>query len=170
MLKHTQIAVLALLCVTILSCNFNKKEDCIQLDNTISTINDTLMVKGNNWGEEFEVAVNTLDFSQLHRARTDMQSYIEGKIKVVNKLKPVGKADDLIAAEIAFLKFEQEVVANKFSVFEQYDTTVSMDELTESYVNLQMSSDTEQELIEQVQRKREEYAERNEFPKFIDKN
>lgn len=168
--KYTSIIITVVLCVFATSCNFNKQEDCIALDNTISTTNDTLMLKGNAWGDEFEVAVNTLDFSQLNKRRTDMQSYIERKIDEVDELEPVGKAEDLLAAEKEFLEYERLVVAEKFSVFEQYDTTVTMDELRDSYVNLQLSSEKEQDLIEKVQQKREEYAEQNDFPKFIDKN
>ncbi len=84
-------------------------------------------------------------------------------------MKNVGGSEKLMKTELEFLETEQEIVKYKLSVFENYDETVSMDDLSDAYANMQLSAVKERDLLEQLHRLREEYAEKNEIPKFIDK-
>lgn len=169
MYKLTHIFTIIIAVLIISSCGNEKKEECARLDASIGAINDTLLNYGQKWGEELEIAVNTLDFSELPATRLDLQSYIDRKIEYVEGLEPIGGADSLIAAELEFLKVERQIIANKFSAFEAFNDSVTMEELTAAYVEVQKSASQEQKHLEAVYKLRETYAEKNDFPKYIDK-
>lgn len=158
-----------LLIITSASCVFDKKEKCRELDNEIATINDSLLWYGSQWGDELEVAVNTLDFTQLPPIRIRMQDYIERKISTVQDMDNVGGSEELLEAELKFLKVEKKIVQQKLSAFEQFDETVSMDELSTAYASIQVSAVEEDELLREIHRLREEYEVKNDLPKFLDK-
>lgn len=157
-----------LLIVLACSCNFNKKEKCIQLDHSIATINDSLLQYGAQWGEELQIAINTLDFSGLQPVRVKMQDYIDRKIEYVNDLDNIGGSEQLLAKELEFLEVEKVIVANKLSVFERFSDSVSMDHLSTAYADMQLSAVKEQDLLKEIHLLREQYAEKNDFPKFIE--
>lgn len=163
------IIICLLLSVLAVSCDFNKKEKCAKLDNEIATINDSLLWYGKQWGDELKVAVNTLDFSELQPIRMEMQAYVERNIEHVGTLENIGGSEELLATQIAFLEVEKNIVATRLSVFEQFTDSVSMEELSNAYSAMQMSAEREQELLRKIHLLREQYEERNEIPKFLDK-
>lgn len=152
-----------------ISCNFNKKEDCMKLDNEIATINDSLLWYGAQWGDELKIAVNTLEFSGLRPIRVEMQAFIEQKIERVQQLENIGGSEELIKTELEFLETEREIARTKLSAFEKYNDSVSMDELSNTYAAMQMSAMKEEELLKKIHQLREQYEEQNGIPKFIDK-
>lgn len=162
-------ALLLIVMLSAVGCGYDTKQRAEELDHRIGSINDTLLLHGKEWGDELRVAVNTLDFSQLEGVRMKMQHYIEEKIEEVDDIKHVGGSEDLVAKELEFLKMEHDIVKNKFSAFEQFDTTVSMEQLTEAYAKVQISGEKEGEVLEELHKLREEYADENGFPKYIDK-
>ena len=153
----------------VLSCDLDKNDDCIRLDNEIAAINDSLLMYGKNWGDELKVAVSTLDFTGLQPIRVKMQDFIVRKTEYVREMKNVGGSEKLLKTELEFLETEEEIVKYKLSVFENYDETVTMDELSNAYANMQLSAVQERDLLEKLHRLREDYAEKNEIPKFIEK-
>lgn len=163
------ITVILLTVLSIVSCNFNKKEDCAKLDKQIAQINDSLLLHGKDWGDELKIAVNTLDFSGLQPVRVGMEEYIGRSMNRVRNIKNVGGSEMLIEKEIAFLEVEKEIVSNRLVLFEQFTDSVTMDELSDAYVIMQVGAEKEQELLKELFRLREEYAEKNDFPKFINK-
>jgi hypothetical protein len=150
-------------------CNFDKKEQCIKLDTMIGVINDSLAAQANVWGDELKIAVNTLEFAQLQPVRMKLQAYVEERMAYMQKVKNVGGSEELVKAEIEFLKTEKDIVENRFSLFEQFTDSVSMDELSSAMAYIQMGGETEQAQLAKIFKLREEYAERNGFPKYIDK-
>ena len=157
-----------LLIVLACSCNFNKKEKCIKLDNTIASINDSLLRYGAEWGEELQIAINTLDFTGLQPVRVKMQQYIDRKIEYVKGMDNIGGSEQLLEAELEFLQTEKEIVANKLAVFERFTDSVAMDQLSTAYADMQLSALKEQELLKQIHTLREQHADKNGFPKFIE--
>lgn len=155
--------------LSIVSCNFNKKEDCAKLDKQIAQINDSLLIHGKNWGDELKIAVNTLEFSGLQPIRLRMLDYIERKIEVVKDMENVGGSEELLEKEIEFLEAEKDIVVNRLILFEEFNDSVTMDELSKAYVIMQTGAVKEEELLETLFKLREEYADKNGFPKFIDK-
>lgn len=150
------------------SCNFNKKEKCIKLDSSIATINDSLLRYGAAWGDELQIAINTLEFSGLRPIRVKMQDYIDRKIEYVKDMDNIGGSEELLKAELEFLQTEKDIVSEKLSTFENFTDTVTMDHLSSAYANLQLSAVKEQDMLKKIHTLREQYAEKNEFPKFIE--
>lgn len=167
---NRKFGIAGILLITLfLSCDFNKKDDCIRLDNDIAAINDSLLMYGSKWGDELKIAVNTLDFSGLRPIRVEMQGFIARKTEYVKGMKNIGGSEKLLKTELEFLETEEEIVKYKLSVFENYDESVVMDELSDAYANMQLSAVKERDLLEKLHRLREDYAEKNEIPKFIEK-
>lgn len=165
-----RLGLIALLCILMAaSCDFDKKEKCRQLDNEIATINDSLLWYGSQWGDELEIAVNTLDFTQLRPIRVEMLNYIERKTEDVKEMDNVGGSEELLKTELEFLDVEKKIVQNKLSAFEQFDDSVTMDELTTAYTAMQVSAVQEDELLREIHKLREEYEVKNDLPKFLDK-
>lgn len=157
-----------LLIVLACSCNFNKKEKCIRLDNTISSINDSLLRYGAEWGDELKIAINTLDFSGLQPIRIKMQGFIDRKIEYVKGMDNIGGSEELLKTELEFLQTEKEIVATKLAVFERFTDSVTMDQLSNAYADMQLSAVKEQDMLKRIHTLREQYAEKNDFPKFIE--
>lgn len=169
MLYRTYSVIAALVLFLLASCNFNKKEECARLDNHIAAINDSLLQLGADWGAELKVAVNTLNFSQLNPIRTEMGQFVDSKIAEVKEMKNVGGSEELLKTELEFLQVEKEIIADRLSVFEQFNDSVAMDALSAAYASMQIGAVKEQELLARLHKLREQYAEKNEIPKFIDR-
>ena len=166
---HRFPVLLGFLLITLAcSCDFNRKEKCIALDNTVAAINDSLLQYGAAWGDELKIAVNTLDFSGLPPIRQEMQVYIDRKIEFVKAMDNVGGSEQLLETELEFLEAEKEIVTNKLTAFERFDDSVAMDALSTAYADMQYSALKETDLLKKIHDLREEYAEKNEFPKFIE--
>lgn len=158
-----------LVMVLLVSCNFNKKEDCIKLDTKIGMINDSLLKYGAEWGDELKISINTLDFSGLQPIRLQMQEFVDKKIVDVQGLKNVGGSEKLLETELEFLQVEKEIVAGKLSVFEEFTDSAAMDNISAAYAAMQLSALKERDLLEKLHKLRDEYAEKNEIPKYIER-
>ncbi len=156
------------LVLLVCSCDFNKKEKCIALDNTIAAINDSLLRYGAEWGDELKIAVNTLNFSGLSPIRQEMQGYIGRKIEYVRGMDNVGGSEKLLNAELEFLEVEKGIVANKLAAFERFNDSVAMDALSTAYADMQYSALKERDLLKKIHTLREQYADKNGIPKFIE--
>lgn len=161
--------VALLVMVLLVSCNFNKKEDCIKLDTKIGTINDSLLKYGAEWGDELEISINTLDFSGLQPIRLQMQEFVDRKINEVQSLKNVGGSEKLLKTELEFLQLEKEIITSRLSVFEQFTDSAAMDNISTAYAAMQLSAIKEAEMLEKLHKLRDEYAEKNKIPKYIER-
>lgn len=158
-----------LVMVLLVSCNFNKKEDCIKLDTKIGSINDSLLKFGAEWGDELHLSINTLNFSGLQPIRVQMQEFVDKKIVEVEGMKNVGGSEKLLETELEFLQLEKEIVTTKLSAFEQFTDTAEMDNISTAYAAMQLSAIKERDLLEKLHKLRDEYAEKNEMPKYIER-
>ena len=141
----------------------------MKLDREIAQINDSLLIHGKNWGDELKIAVNTLEFSGLQPVRVKMQEYIDRNMQSVRDMEHVGGSEELLKKELEFLEAERDIVTSRLVLFERFTDSVSMDELSTAYTIMQAGAVKEEELLEDLFRLREEYAEKNNFPKFINK-
>lgn len=156
------IYILAIVCVAMLaSC---KKETPPQVHKVITTINDTLYSKARTWTEAFITAASTKDFSKLEPIREEMEKFINKSIDDVEDLSDVGDAKDLKAQEIAYLKFEKDMISKRFAPFEKFDEQTKDDEIGRTYQNLVSASQEEQEEYMKLQKLLEAYAQRNNIP------
>lgn len=167
-MRYISIVVFFMLLLT--SCDFNKKEKCMALDNNIAAINDSLLRLGSEWGDELQISINTLNFSGLPYIRSQMQDYIARKLKEVKAMENVGGSEKLLETELEFLAVEQEIVLSRLTVFEQFTDSVKMDDLSDAYADMQLSAVKERELLEKLHKLRDEYAEKNNIPKSIERH
>lgn len=140
------------------------------LDNNIAAINDSLLRLGSEWGDELQISINTLNFSGLPYIRSQMQDYIARKLKEVKAMENVGGSEKLLETELEFLAVEQEIVLSRLTVFEQFTDSVKMDDLSDAYADMQLSAVKERELLEKLHKLRDEYAEKNNIPKSIERH
>lgn len=161
------VALLSLLLLT--SCDFNKKEKCIVLDTKIAVTNDSLLQYGASWGEELHISVNTLDFSGLAPIRIKMEEFIDRKITEMKAMDNVGGSEKLLETELEFLQVEKEIVTTRLTVFEQFTDTVQMNSLSTALAATELSAVKERELLEKLHKLRDEYAEKNDIPKYIER-
>ncbi len=164
-----KILLLFLLPLYLIGCGYEKREKAEALDRQIGAINDTLLVHAKKWGDEFKIAINTLDFSTLYEPRMKMQQYIDEKIEEMENVAHVGGSEELVKKELEYLRAEREIVTQKFAVFEQFTDSVAIDTLGQAFAEFQLSEDVEGPYLNQLHQLREEYAERNGFPKYIEK-
>ena len=167
-MRSISIAVFCMLLLA--SCDFNKKEKCMALDNNIAAINDSLLRLGSEWGDELQISINTLNFSGLPVIRSEMQDYIARKLTEVKAMENVGGSEKILETELEFLATEQEIVLTRLTVFEQFTDSVKMDELSDAYANMQLSAVKERELLDKLHKLRDEYADKNGIPKSIERH
>lgn len=164
---NIRLSILFILAVSLASCNLNRREDAMKLNNTLAAINDSLFYYGKNWNEELEVAVNTKDFSQLAPQRQGMEAYINKNIERVSEMEDIGGSEELRKTELEFLTFEKELIQNKFSLFEGFTDTTSIEVLTETYKTLIEFTGKEQQYLAKLSKLQDDYADKNDFPKPV---
>jgi len=162
-----RFSIFVLLTILVASCNLNRREDAMKLNNTLAGINDSLFFYGKNWNEELAVAVNTRNFSQLPDQRLRMEAYIDKNISRVGAMKDIGGSEVLKKTELEFLAFEKQLIQSKFSIFEHFTDSTSDAMLTEAYKSLLQYTGKEQEYLARLSKLQDEYAEKNDFPKPV---
>lgn len=161
--------VTILLLFLIASCNLHKKEDAQQLSINLTAITDSLNYYGKAWGSEFEIAVKTRDFTHLQPMRENMQGYIESNIINTMSIKDVGDSKQLRESLLDILNYEKDTVLPKLMVFERFDTATDEQTITVAYKDMIATSPTDLKKYEIMFRYLDEYAEKNDFPKRINK-
>lgn len=146
------------------ACEFDKKEKARKLSTELTSVNDSMYHLGRVWLEEFKVAVNTKDFSELPQNRQNLSAFIDRKIEYISKMEDVGGSEEYRKAELDILKFEKNTVLPKFVIFESFGDSTTDEEIAESYNLLMSTINTEQEKLNKVYKLRDEYARKNEFP------
>jgi hypothetical protein len=160
MLKR--LATILLLPLLFVSCR-DKKADITYLNNELTSINDSLFLKAQIWGEEFRIGFSTGDYSQLKPAREELQSYIERSITRINTLQDVGGSEKFRKTEMEYLRFERDAIVAKMTRFESFDSNTTKEEITTAYNVLMDASRQEQAYMEQLRAVQREYAEKNDL-------
>lgn len=140
----------------------------MKYSNEIAATNDTLAYHSGKWAGELKVAINTLDFSQLQPYRERMVQYIDRKVVEVQQMPNIGGSEKLQQAELEYLKFERTIVNKYFSVFEQMDSTTTLEAIENAYLQVMQQGQKEQQLQQDMQKLRDEYADKNNIPKPIE--
>ncbi len=169
MAKHLYAYIIALLVIGMASCDLDKKEKAQKLSKDITAINDSLAYFVKDWVEEFKVSVNTKDFSRLGAIRQNMESYLDRKTAYLNATPDVGGSEELRKAELDYLLFEKNTVGKFLTVFEQFTDSTTDDEIAEAYNTSMSNVSGEDSKIENINRLQDEFADKNEFPKPINK-
>lgn len=151
------------------SCNLTRHEDAFQLSNELVQVNDSLNHFGKIWGDEFKVAVNTRDFTHLEEFRQNIQYYINERSVHIRAMKDVGGSGPLRESMLDILKFENEVILPKMKTFETFNANTPEDTIKFAFQD--MMSTTKEDLAKHdvMYKLLDEYAEKNDFPKPLDK-
>lgn len=167
MAKHLYIFIISILLMSMAACDLNKKEKAQQFSNDITVINDSLAYYVKDWVEEFKVSVNTKDFSQLHGIRQGLEGYLDRKTTYLQGMEDRGGSEQLRTAELDYLAFEKNTVSRYLSVFEQFDSTTTDDQIAKAYNTSMANVGGEEQKILTINKLQDEYAEKNDFPKPV---
>jgi hypothetical protein len=158
-----------ILLLMIASCNLHKKEDAQKLSTDLYTITDSLNYYGKAWGAEFEIAVKTRDFTHLQPMRENMQDYIENNIISTMSMKDVGDSKQLRESLLDILHYEKDTILPKLTVFEHFDNTTDEQVITIAYKDMISTSPADLKKYETMFRYLDDYADKNDFPKPLNK-
>lgn len=164
MRNRLAIFIFFALAVLFQACSFDTKEKAAKLSSELTAVNDSMYHFGRTWFEEFKVAVNTKDFSELPAHRTNLASFIDRKVEYIKKMEDVGGSEKYKQAELDILNFEKNTVLPKFVIFESFTANTTDEEIAEAYNVLMSTLNEEQEKLNVVYKLRDEYAEKNDFP------
>lgn len=165
---NKRLSIPLLLVCSLASCDVHKQEDATRLSDDISHINDSLSYYGKMWNDELVISVNqTKNYTNLAPIRRALQSYIDRKFTVVQGMHDVGGSEELRKTELEILSFEKSI-ADRFIVFEQFDSTTSQTQLNIAYENLLKSTEGEAAKMNDLKRLRDDFAEKNEIPKPVE--
>lgn len=152
------------LALLIQACSFDTKEKAAKLSGELTSVNDSMYHLGRAWFEEFKVAVNTKDFSELPAHRTHLAGFIDRKMEHIKKMEDVGGSEKYREAEMDILEFEKSTVLPKFIIFEGFTSATTDEEIAEAYNVLMSTLTEEQEKLNKVYKLRDDYAAKNDFP------
>ncbi|MBS1773539.1 MAG: hypothetical protein JST82_11825 [Bacteroidetes bacterium] len=159
----------AVLVLAFSACNMHKREDAIKISNDITNINDSLTVYGKMWTDELNIAVNTGDFTKLSGVRLQIERFIDGKIEYVGSIQDVGGSENFRKSELDILKFERDSILPRSAAFEYFNESTSDAAIQNAYNNLMHATKSEVVRMENVYKLGDEYAEKNDFPKPLQK-
>ncbi len=159
---------LFILAISLVSCNWNKREDAMKICHEITQINDSLNYMGKVWGDEFRIAVNTKDFSHLPPYRKQIEDYIRNKTEHVKGMKDVGGSEKLRGSMLDILRYENDSIVTKMMIFESYNGDTPDDAIQLSMNNLFSTTKADLEKHDVMYRHIQEYADKNEFPRPIE--
>ena len=166
---HRHIAILLVFAMFFAACNLHRREDAIKLSNELTQVNDSLNYFGKVWGDEFKVAVKTRDFTHLQNIRQKMEVYINQSIQHVNNLKDVGASKPLKSSLIDILKYEKDTILSKLIVFEAFTENTDDTVISGAYKDMMSTTLPDLKKHDVMYNYLDEYAEKNDFPKPVDK-
>jgi hypothetical protein len=149
------------------SCNLHKREDAQKLANDMASISDSLNYYGKVWGDEFQAAVKTRDFTHLPPLRAEIDDYINRKNISVQAMDDISGSGKLREAALNFLKYEKEIVIPRMSAFETFDSTTPDDNIKAAFNAMIATSKEDIARRDTVSMRLDEYAEKNDFPKVL---
>lgn len=167
-MKRISFLLPALMVLLLASCG-GKKLTPEQMDAEITNINDSLKIKGQEWITVLGNSFMNKDFSALKPRREAIANYLDEKIAYVNDLKDVGGSEEYRKEEIAFLKYERNLVDQAFMPFEKLGADATMEQIQQQVSALTPITSMEVENINKVYAKQKEYAEKNKFLPAVSK-
>lgn len=161
-MKRFTFLLPVLLVLLLASCG-GKKLTPQQMDAEFTNINDSLKIKGQEWITTLGNSFMSKDFSALKPRREAIAHYLDEKIAYIEGLKDVGGSEDYRKEEIAFLKYERDLVDQAFVPFEKLGPDASMEQVQQQVSALTPITSKEVENINKVYAKQKAYAEKNKF-------
>ncbi len=134
------------------------------LNASIQEATDEIYTKASLWGTTFLKEYNgSQNYGNLSGARSELELYIERKLKEFKKKQDVDGSEKLRAALIAFLEFEKKLVTEGFQPFERLSSSSGDDQVSTCRSHLKELSVGEGAVTSTLNVERKAYAEKNDI-------
>ena len=145
------------------AANAQKITTALQFNDYMVSITDTLYSYGTEWGQQFNVAFKSKDFTSLAPARIKLEEFTGKKLLEVTTMKDIGGSENLRAAMLEFIVFEKQFTGEYFSTIEKFDSKSTDDEIQKALDNLAAGSKKEEVVLKKVREAQKDYAKKNGF-------
>ncbi len=135
----------------------------IWFNDRLTRITDTLGMRGQEWGKQFNEALKTKKFAALRPPREAMERFVHTKISELRTMKDVGDSKHLRLAMIKFLEFEQSMLERAFKPMEKLSSATTKADLEAVFNQLSRFSAAESTELERITIAQEDYAKANGF-------
>src|SRR5215213_2730549 len=151
-----------LLCLLV-SANLVFSQTPIEFNNKLASVNDSLFIKGQEWGKKFKEVRAAKEYSQLAPFRIDLESYISRKVVEVKQMKDVAGSKEFREGMIDFLLFEKQMMKEGFIPVEKLNSSSTDEQVKVAIDNLIKLSKDETAKLEAFRKVQAAYAESNGF-------
>ena len=155
---------LFILCIVVqYSCNFVTRKDALKFNNTIVAINDSLYLKGKEFGNLINTSFRTKDYSRLQYARLKFERFLDSGRKSINSLKNVGGSEALKSCEMELLGIENRMIEQDFKPFELLTPSATEIEVGALFETVKKDGQAEAEHMKKLNALQSAYASKNGF-------
>lgn len=120
---------------------------------------DSLYIYGLEWGELFEIAYETKNFSTLKLPTNKLYQFIQKSQKELIKRDVYSDMEDLKVSVLDFLTFEKVLILEAFRPFEQF-TKQTRDDVIEAQLDILIEkASLEEEVLKEVRDQQERLGE-----------
>jgi hypothetical protein len=135
----------------------------LQFNDYLVSITDTLYMYGKEWGDQFNVANESKDFTSLSPKRTKIEEFAAKKFLEVTTMKDIKGSEKLRAAMLEFLAYEKLMISEHFIPMEKLNSSSTDDDIQKHLDDLSTAGKTESIALKKVSDAQKEYAKKNGF-------
>ena len=143
--------------------NAQQPTTALQFNDYLVTITDTLYMYGKEWGDQFNVAHESKDFTSLSPMRIRIEEYAAKKFLDVTTMKDIKGSEKLRAAMLEFLAYEKLMINERFTPMEKLNSSSTDDDIQKHLDALATASKGEATALKKVNDAQKEYAKKNGF-------
>jgi hypothetical protein len=161
MLKNGWPILLSLILLT--SCNFVTRKEALYLNNAIVTLNDTIYLRGHQFGALLDQCYKAKDYSSMKPFCAGFENYLDSGRQKIIRLKDAGGSEELKNSEIELLAYEKSMIVKDFVPFEGLTPVATGVEINALLARIKNDGIGEANRMEKLRKLQEEYAARNGF-------
>ncbi|MCW3128120.1 MAG: hypothetical protein JWO03_3778 [Bacteroidetes bacterium] len=135
----------------------------IELNNSYSSVSDTLYQMGTQWGTVLNEVMTSGEYAKLKPVRAEMEQFIARKQKEIKASPIIGGSEKFKEAMLSFLNFESNMTTKAFMPFEKLTAASKTDEVNAMIANVTTLSKGETDVLAEVQKTQSAYATKNGF-------
>jgi hypothetical protein len=135
----------------------------IGFNEQLTSITDSLMFRGQQWGRAFNEANRTRAYASLKSTRLQLERFVDANIARVRVMKDVKNSYAFRMAMLSFLQYEKRMIRDAFMPLEQISPAATREEVGAKLARLKEFSKAEAAELEKVGAAQAAYAESNGF-------
>ena len=143
--------------------NAQQPTTAIQFNDYLVSITDTLYMYGKEWGDQFNEANESKDFTSLSPVRIKIEEFAARKFLEVTTLKDVKGSEKLRAAMLEFLAYEKLMINEHFAPIEKLNSSSTDDDVQKHLDALTTAGKAETTALKKVNEAQKDYAKKNGF-------